>query len=311
MMRLALAAALLLALLGASDALKVLVTGAAGRTGSLVLQQLVKAGDQFETKALVRTEKSGKKLRRKMNRRLLSRGDPKFSKEAIVSADVTSTEALASAMDGCDALVVCTSAVPKPKMRSILKFMWKKMVLRKADPGRPEFTWASGPPEDVDWTGQKNQFDAAVAAGVKHVVLVGSMGGTQKDNFLNSIGEGKDGGPGNILAWKRKAEKYLIETGLTYTIVHPGGLLNEKGQQRQLRVGVDDELLADAYRSIPRADVARVCVHALTSDKYRNRSFDLASFKAGEGAVTEELDALIDSLEGKNCDYGKTPELVA
>jgi len=27
--------------------------------------------------------------------------------------------------------------------------------------------------------------------------------------------------------------------------------------------------------------------------------------------VTEELDALIDSLEGKNCDYGKTPELVA
>lgn len=28
--------------------------------------------------------------------------------------------------------------------------------------------------------------------------------------------------------WKRKAEKYLIDSGLTYTIVHPGGLIDEE-----------------------------------------------------------------------------------
>ena len=32
--------------------------------------------------------------------------------------------------------------------------------------------------------------------------------------------------------WKRKAEKYLIDSGRPYTIVHPGGLLNEPGGVR-------------------------------------------------------------------------------
>jgi hypothetical protein len=40
----------------------------------------------------------------------------------------------------------------------------------------------------VDWEGQKKQIDAAVAAGIKHVVLVSSMGGTQPENRLNDIG---------------------------------------------------------------------------------------------------------------------------
>lgn len=69
----------------------------------------------------------------------------------------------------------------------------------------------------IDWKGQKAQFDAAQAAGVKHVVVVSSMGGTQSDNMLNKIGDG------NILVWKRKAEMYLVDSGLPYTIVHPGG----------------------------------------------------------------------------------------
>lgn len=70
----------------------------------------------------------------------------------------------------------------------------------------------------VDWIGQKKQFDAAKAAGVKHIVLVGSMGGTDLSNTLNKLGDG------NILVWKRKAEQYLVELGITYTIIHPGGM---------------------------------------------------------------------------------------
>jgi hypothetical protein len=31
------------------------------------------------------------------------------------------------------------------------------------------------------------------------------------------------GSSGNVLLWKRKAEMYLIESGVDYTIVHPGG----------------------------------------------------------------------------------------
>lgn len=62
-----------------------------------------------------------------------------------------------------------------------------KKLLRKP-PGRPQFKWPpNGEPELVDWTGAKNQIDAAMAAGVKHFVFLGSMGGTQPDNFLNTM----------------------------------------------------------------------------------------------------------------------------
>lgn len=55
----------------------------------------------------------------------------------------------------------------------------------------------------VDWMGAKALIDAAKAAGVKHFVYVGSMGGTQPDNFLNTIGKQDDGTGGDILLWKR------------------------------------------------------------------------------------------------------------
>ena len=78
----------------------------------------------------------------------------------------------------------------------------------------------------MDWLYQKNQIDAAKKAGVKKVVLVSSMGGTQIDNFLNTMGDA------NILLWKRKAEMYLKASWLDYTVVHPGGLLDKDGGKR-------------------------------------------------------------------------------
>lgn len=38
---------------------------------------------------------------------------------------------------------------------------------------------------------------------MKHFVFVGSMGGTQPENFLNTIGKKPDGTGGDILIWKR------------------------------------------------------------------------------------------------------------
>ena len=62
----------------------------------------------------------------------------------------------------------------------------------------------------------------AVKAGVKKIVLVSSMGGTDPNNNLNKIGGG------NILVWKRKAEEYLMQqSGIDYTIIHPGGLIDD------------------------------------------------------------------------------------
>merc|ERR1739845_27270 len=101
----------------------------------------------------------------------------------------------------------------------------------------------NGTPEEVVYEGVKNIIQAAKTVGVKQVVLVGSMGGTQKDNFLNTIGKGRDGAQGNVLVWKRRAEMELIRSGLNYAIIHPGGLIDEKGGERELVVGVNDEIL--------------------------------------------------------------------
>ena len=35
----------------------------------------------------------------------------------------------------------------------------------------------------------------------------------------------------------------MVESGVPYTIVHPGGLLDDKGGERELMLGVDDKLL--------------------------------------------------------------------
>ena len=217
-------------------------------------------------------------------------------------------------MQGCDAVVMCTSAVPKILPFSILKLLFKKTILRRKDAGRPKFKFAAGgTPEEVDWLGAKLQIDCAAEAGVQQFIFVSSMGGTQPDNFLNSIGVSEaDGTGGSILLWKRRAESYLRyvcrRSPMKYTIVHPGGLVDTPTAERELTVGVDDELLALEARQVPRGDVARVCVAALLEPAAsENLSFDLASKPVGEGTVTEDAADVFASLAGRSCSYAGAP----
>lgn len=160
-------------------------------------------------------------------------------------------------------MVIVTSAVPQIKA--------------PPQPGeRPEFDFEpGGTPEEVDFVGQKHQIDAAIAAGVEHIVLVGSMGGTNENHPLNQLGNG------NILVWKRKAEQYLIDSGIDYTIIRAGGLLDKAGGVRELLVGKDDAFLNHPPNAIPttipRADVAEMVVQALQTSNARNKAFDLIS----------------------------------
>jgi len=212
---------------------KVVVTGAAGRTGMLVMckfplfmsimvvltqpdlnpiptvQVLSKLmlDTSTDVSGLVRTEKSIKKIKKGI------KAEPKN----IRVCDVTSPEALTEAFKGADAVVLCTSAVPQIKVLSIIKVLLLKLI-RKS--GRPTFKFApNGDPYHVDWLGAKNQIDAAKAAGVKHFVFVGSMGGTQPGNFLNTIGRvDGDERSGNILLWKRKVPTPTPTPTLTPTL---------------------------------------------------------------------------------------------
>ncbi|KAG1657167.1 hypothetical protein FOA52_012282 [Chlamydomonas sp. UWO 241] len=266
--------------------MKVVVTGAAGRTGALVLKKLV-ASDKYEPRAVVRSEQSKAKV--------VGMG---VKDTNVFFADVAAGRPsdYAKAFEGADAIVVATSGVPQIVYFSLIAVFWAKLT--GGAPARPQFTWKEGQmPEQVDWIGQKAQFDAAKAAGVKRVILVGSMGGTQPENPLNKLGDG------NILMWKRKAEEYLIASGLDYTIIHPGGLKDDEGGARQLLLGVDDTLLERKERSIPREDVAELCVQCLALPEASKRSFDVISVAPEAAPPTTDFGALLATLKGANCDY--------
>jgi uncharacterized protein YbjT (DUF2867 family) len=264
--------------LAMSDAKKVLVTGAGGKTGRLVMQKLLQR-PAFYPIGMVRTETSKEGL--------VAEGVPASQ---IVIADICDAGSMEEYCEGVNAVIICTSATPAP-------------TGDKTPEGGPVFGFPNGLPEQVDWIGQKNQIDMAKKAGASHVVICSSMGGTDPENGLNKLAGA------NILLWKRKAEKYLIDSGLTYTVCHPGGLLQEAGGLRELVVGVDDEKVGTDNRSIPRGDVAEVLVSSLEHDSYKNRSFDVRSKPEGEGTVTTDFGNLLNDLEG-NCDYtlGKIPE---
>ncbi|MEL6581211.1 MAG: SDR family oxidoreductase [Cyanobacteria bacterium J06621_12] len=246
---------------------QVLVTGATGKTGSIVYQKL-KQNPDFQVKGLARSSEKAQEL---------------FgSTEGIYFGDITDQESIKAAFADCHKLVILTSASPQ-------------MVAPPKPGERPQFSYpAAGTPELVDYQGQKNQIDLAIAAGIEQVVLVGSMGGTDENNPLNMMGNGK------ILIWKRKAEEYLVNSGLNYTIIRAGGLLDQPGGVRKLLVGDNDELLINppegVKTSIPRADVAETVVQALQKSTAINKAFDLISCleENSQGSVTKDFKALFE-----------------
>jgi nucleoside-diphosphate-sugar epimerase len=284
---------------------KVVVSGAGGQTGKALFRQLL-GDDSFVPVGIVRTQTSKDAL---LEDSSLSIDD----ESRVIICDVTDETAVKGALDWntVDALCICTSGTPGPTGEM------------KND--RPVFGFPEGgDPEIVDWIGQKSQIDAvseATSSAVRHIVVCSSGGGTDPGNMLNSIGRktdpetGEETG-GNILLWKRKSEKYLIEksgsdSNLKYTIVHPGGLINEPGNQRELIVGVDDDQInyggEGSPRTVPRDDVARVMLEACRNlEAYGNRSFDLRAHLPAEGddsCVTTDFSKLLESLDGKDCDY--------
>ena len=153
----------------------------------------------------------------------------------------------------------------------------------------PEWYYEPGEdPEQIDWLGQRSQIDAAAKYGYKQIILVSSMGVTQPDHPLNQMGK--------ILMWKYFAEQYLKNSGVPYTIIHAGGLLDQPGNERELLVGRNDEFLESATRAVPRADLAEVVVQALLCPEAIDKEFDLVSKAPGHGKPTTDFTGLFDQV---------------
>jgi uncharacterized protein YbjT (DUF2867 family) len=124
----------------------------------------------------------------------------------------------------------------------------------------------SNGPEAVDFGGVKNLADASAAAGIKQFVLVSSSGVTQEDHFLNKV-------MNNLLIWKFKGEQALRESGVPYTVVRPGGLVNKPGGSESLVFAQGDTTAG----VISREDVALICIAALGDPGALSKTFETYS----------------------------------
>ncbi len=87
-------------------------------------------------------------------------------------------DCLPNGLNDSDSMIICTSAVPKMRKRSLAKAFLKMPVNilkgeKPIDFRQLEFYYAPGQhPEKVDYEGQIAQIDLAKKLGVGHVVLI-------------------------------------------------------------------------------------------------------------------------------------------
>lgn len=169
----------------------------------------------------------------------------------LVEGNVTDKESIRGAMAGCTVLLSATGA-------------------------RPGFDPTG--PYQVDYEGTKNLVDVAQEVGIEHFVMVSSLCVSRFFHPLNLFFL--------ILYWKQQAEAYLQASGLTYTIVRPGGLKDDDTDSRALIMAPADTLFEG---SVPRLKVAQVCVEALYLPQSRDKIVEIV---AQENANPQPYEAL-------------------
>lgn len=74
---------------------------------------------------------------------------------------------------------------------------------------------------------------------------------------------------------------------------------DKDGSKRELIVGKDDELLHTDTKTVPRADVAEVCIQALNYEEAKFKAFDLASKPEGVGTPTTDFKSLFSQVTAR------------
>ncbi|NEO61511.1 MAG: NAD(P)H-binding protein, partial [Moorea sp. SIO4G2] len=140
-------------------------------------------------------------------------------------------------------------------------------------------TKAKNSPEQVDAIGVSNLL-AAAPKNLKRFIFVSSCGVLRKDkppySILNSFG---------VLDAKKKAEEIIINSGLPYTIIRPGRLIDgpftsydlntllkaKTGVKLGLVLGTGDNLSGQTSR----IDVASACVESIANPATVGKVFEL------------------------------------
>lgn len=129
----------------------------------------------------------------------------------------------------------------------------------------------------IDLDGAAKVIEAAKEKGIDRFLNVSAMQANNRENWSEEIKP--------YYVAKHYADRLLEESGLTYTIVRPGGLLNEPGTGK-VDLSSNDK---GERRMVSREDVAKVVFHAIENEHTFNKGFDLAS---GDTDIDESLNSL-------------------
>ncbi len=267
---------------------RVLVTGATGGVGQLTTGKLLEKG--FQVRVLTRSAEKAQRM---------------FDNRAeIAVGDIRQPTSLPAAVQDVNYIICCTgtTALPSPKwdfdtdeIKGIGGLIgWSKIYL---DPNYRR-TVAKNSPEQVDAQGVSNLV-AVAPKDLQRFVFVSSCGVLRKDkppySLLNAFG---------VLDAKQKGEEAIVRSGLPYTIVRPGRLIDgpytssdlntllqaKTGGKLAVVVGTGDTLTGQTSR----IDVAEACVECISNPSMEGKIFELVNM----GPRPTEIDwtALFSSL---------------
>ncbi|MBD2580259.1 SDR family oxidoreductase [Oscillatoria sp. FACHB-1406] len=172
----------------------------------------------------------------------------------LVVGDVLNRASLADAIADCTHLICATGATP---------------------------SFDATGPYKVDYEGTKNLVEAAKSKNIQQFVLVSSLCTSKFFHPLNLFWL--------VLYWKQQAENYIQKSGLPYTIVRPGGLLNEDNSDSIIMASADTLFEG----RIPRTKVAQTCVAALFQPEAKNKIVEIV---AAPDAPAKEWQQLFTSV---------------
>ena len=128
----------------------------------------------------------------------------------------------------------------------------------------------------VDYAGAVKLIEAARMNEISRYVIVSAIGANHPERWSDEMRPYYEA--------KAEADKAVAESGLDYTIVRPGRLIDDPGTGT---VEVGERLEGGA--SVSRDDVAAVIAQVLVADNTIGKSFDLLG---GETPITEAVSGL-------------------
>jgi uncharacterized protein YbjT (DUF2867 family) len=262
---------------------RVLVVGATGGVGQLVVAKLLNKG--WTVRALTRNVEKAQQM---FDQRI----------EAI-AGDIRQPETLSPAMVDVSHIICCTGTTAFPSD------LWDFDLPAQANPVQRFQQWgkifldanyrnaiAKNSPQKVDAEGVQHLVNAA-PRDLKRFVFISSCGVLRKDkppfNLLNAFG---------VLDAKQQGEEAIVQSGLPYTIIRPGRLIDgpytsydlntlikatTQGKQGVV-IGTGDHLNGQTSR----VDVANACVECLDTPVTANKIFEIIN----QGTRSEALNWL-------------------